>query len=310
MSDFLIIDEKGIFCPYGKFYLDAKQAVDTVVISHGHGDHTVAGCQSVYTTAPTKSFMDHRYGKRSGKQFNIVKSQEPFTINNVVLTFFPAGHMLGSVCVLMVYRGIRYLYSGDYKLQEDVTCDPAHLVQADVLITESTFANPSVKHPDPIKEIAKLNDTIYPILLGTYALGKAQRLTTLINKYCPQKTVLLHHSILPFHRIYESYGVGHWNYLAYNRKLMKEYKEDLIYLVPPLTFNSYFKAPNLLKAFASGWKRLQDRNNIELFISDHVDWCDIQETIAIVKPREIWTLHGEGKHLAEFYGNKIKVKHL
>ncbi|WP_255501704.1 MBL fold metallo-hydrolase [Olivibacter sp. SDN3] len=306
----MIIDENGIFCPYGKFYLDAKHAVDTVVVSHAHGDHAVPGCGAVYTTAPTKYFMDHRYGKRSGKQFHIIGDDEPFIINNVVLTFYPAGHMLGSVSVLMVYRGVRYLYTGDYKLQEDETCDPVHFVQADVLITESTFANPSIRHPDPIEEIMKLNTTTFPILLGTYALGKAQRLTALINTYCPQKTVLLHHSIIPFHRIYERFGFTRWNYLAYNRKQMKGYKEDLIYLVPPLTFNSYFKASNLLKVFASGWKRLQERNNIELFISDHVDWYDIKETIAVVKPREIWTLHGDGKYLSEFYDDRISVKHL
>jgi putative mRNA 3-end processing factor len=40
-------------------------------------------------------------------------------------------------------------------------------VQADVLITETTFANPTVQHPDPVEEIKKLNESEHNILLGT-----------------------------------------------------------------------------------------------------------------------------------------------
>jgi len=55
-----------------------------------------------------------------------------------------AGHILGSAQILMEYKGARYLYTGDIKMQHDPTCEPIDLVQADVLITETTFANPDV----------------------------------------------------------------------------------------------------------------------------------------------------------------------
>jgi putative mRNA 3-end processing factor len=66
--------------------------------------------------------------------------------------------MPGSAQVLMEYKGVRYLYTGDYKLQPDATCEPMEFVKADVLITESTFADPNTAHPDPVEEIKKLND--------------------------------------------------------------------------------------------------------------------------------------------------------
>lgn len=308
LEDFLVINEKGIYCSYGDFYLDAKLPVTRSVVSHAHGDHIVAGSIDVYSTSATKSFMEHRYGKKAAQRFFTYSYENTFKIGDILLTFYPAGHILGSALILMEYKSVRYLYTGDYKLQDDPTCTTVKLVQADVLITESTFANPAVAHPDPISEILKLNETHHHIMLGAYALGKAQRLTAMINKYCPSKKVLVHHSILPFHKIYEEHGCNHWNYFPYNRKLMKDVPSDLIYIVPPLTFNSYFKAKNVIKVFASGWERLQVNNGITLFISDHVDWQDIIDTVDIVRPREIWTLHGDGRALANHYRDELFVK--
>lgn len=310
LSDFLKNDGNGLYCVYGDFYLDARKPVKNVVVSHAHGDHITSGCLNVFCTKPTQSLMKYRLGKNAGNHFLTHDYHDSLRIGEVKITFLPAGHILGSILVLMEYRGARYLYTGDYKTQTDLTCEPLALVPADVLITESTFANPEVKHPDYVTEVLKLNTTSNPIMLGCYALGKAQRLTVLINEYCPQKIVLLHHAILPYHKIYESYGVHDWTYIPYNRKMMKSASENLIYMVPPLTFNSYLKAKNVVRAFASGWDKLQYKNGIELFISDHVDWFDIIDTIKCVGPKEIWTLHGDGQYLANFYKGDILVKHL
>lgn len=308
LDDFLIINSTGIYCSYGDFFIDAREAVKVSVVSHGHGDHITSGSSRVFCTAPTKSFMELRYNKNAARDFQVYDYGVPFMLRDVKVTFLSAGHILGSSLVLMEYKGVRYLYTGDYKLQPDPTCPPIALIKADVLITESTFANPCIKHPDPSVELNKLNGTTHPIMLGAYALGKAQRLTALINKHCPEKKILLHHSVLPFHRIYEQYGYIDWHYMPYGRKFIKEHPENVIYLVPPLTFNSYFRAKNLLKVFASGWKGLQSKNDMELFISDHVDWPDILNTIDVVDPQEIWTLHGDGKALVDYYKGSRSVK--
>src|SRR3546814_6195418 len=147
--------------------------------------------------------------------------------------------MLGSAQVLMMYHGVTYLFTGDYKLQDDDTCEPLETVQADVLITESTFADPQIIHPDPIAEISKLIDTPHHIMIGTYALGKAQRLTALLNKYCPDRRVWVHHGILPFHRLYATFGITHLRYETYEKRVLKNIVGQHAYLIPPLPFNSY-----------------------------------------------------------------------
>lgn len=308
LDDFIVQTKIGLFCSYGNFYLDPKEPVVEAVISHAHGDHAVSGNQNVYCTAPTAAFMQHRYRKFAAANFHLKTYHEVFNLHGVAIRFYPAGHMLGSALVLMEYQGVRYLYTGDYKLEADSTCEPIELVQADVLLTETTFASAATKHPDAIEEIKKLNAVEANIMLGAYALGKSQRLIALLNEHCPQKRILLHHSIMPFARLYEEMGIKLGQYEMYDRKVMKQNQANMVYIVPPMVYNSYFRAINVIRVFATGWKNLQKNNEIQLYISDHVDWDAILETIATVKPIEVWTTHGSGTALQTYLAPKLVVK--
>lgn len=308
IDDFIVQTKMGLFCSYGNFYLDPKEPFVDAVISHAHGDHAVSGNQNVYCTEATSVFMKHRYKKNAASNFHIKAYHDSFVLNGVEISFIPAGHILGSALVLMQYQGVKYLYTGDYKLEEDSTCEPMEFVNADVLITETTFANPETEHPDAVAEIKKLNDVSSNMMLGSYALGKSQRLIAMINQYCPDKRILVHYSIIPFVKIYEQFGVSLGKYEVYDRKVMKNNLTNMIYIVPPMVFNSYFKAVNVIRVFATGWKHLQSNNEIQLYISDHVDWKAILKTIEMVKPKEIWTTHGDGKKLIIHFENKLAVK--
>jgi putative mRNA 3-end processing factor len=222
LDDFVVFDEKGLYCKYGGFYIDPTQPANKAVISHAHADHAVAGNTEVYCTEATAAFMQLRYAKNAAKVFNVVPFHQSFVIGSVQVTFIPAGHILGSAQVLMMYEGVEYLYTGDYKLQPDATCETIEWVQADVLITESTFADPNVLHPDPVEEIKKLNDIKTNIMLGAYGLGKSQRLIRMITEHAPQKTILIHHRIMPLNAVYEKLGYSLGKYQIYGRKLNEE----------------------------------------------------------------------------------------
>ena len=307
LSDFVCFDLKGLYCKYGDFYIDPVQPVTTAVISHAHADHAVSGNNTVYATAATLAFMQLRYGKNAFRTSVAVCYNQPVQIRDVKITFIPAGHMLGSAQILMEYNGIKYFYTGDYKLQPDTTCEPIEWVTADVLITESTFANPQIIHPDPVVEIKKLNDIKINILLGAYGLGKSQRLISLINTYAPQKIILVHHKIMPINALYEKQGFAPGCYQVYSRKLMKN-RDEFVYIVPPFTFDSYIRATGVKRLFASGWKNLQANEQDTLYISDHADWNDILETVSRTQPKQVWTLHGNGLHLKKHFGDDIFVK--
>jgi putative mRNA 3-end processing factor len=307
LDDFVLIDDKGLYCKYGDFYLDPKLPAKNAVITHAHADHAISGNTDVYCTRATATIMQLRYERTAAKVFHIVPFNQPFTIGKVQITFIPAGHMLGSAQILMEYEGTRYLYTGDYKLQPDATCEPIEWVKTDVLITESTFADPAVIHPDPVEEIKKINDIKINILLGAYGLGKSQRLINLITEHAPQKKILVHHKIMPINAIYENMGYRPGKYQVYGRKLMKM-QDEFVYIVPPFTFDSYIRATGVKRLFASGWKNLQVNSQDTLFISDHVDWNDILETVTRTQPKQVWTLHGDGRHLKNYFKDEIFVK--
>ncbi|MFD0940801.1 MBL fold metallo-hydrolase [Pedobacter boryungensis] len=308
IDDFIVQTKTGLFCSYGNFYLDPKEPVLHAVISHAHGDHAIGGNQNVYCTEATSVFMQHRYKKFAAVDFHIKSYRTKFVVNGVEISFYPAGHILGSALVLMNYQGVNYLYTGDYKLEDDATCEPIEFVQADVLITETTFANPETAHPDAVSEIKKLNDVKTNIMLGAYALGKSQRLISMINQHCPEKRILVHHSIMPFVKIYEQMGMQLGKYEVYDRKVMKSNQLGMVYLVPPMVFNSYIKAINVVRIFATGWKHLQSKNEVQLYISDHVDWKAILETIKNVSPKQVWTTHGSGTQLQSYFASSLVVK--
>lgn len=303
-EDFIVLTTHGLYCKTGDFFLDPRKPVRQAVITHAHADHAVAGNNIVYATDPTVMFMALRYKHKAGSKINVVPYKESFRLNEVVITFFPAGHILGSAQVLMEYQNVKYLYTGDFKLQPDSTCEPFEFVSCDVLITESTFANPEIKHPDDKTEIKKLNSiSDKNIIIGTYALGKAQRLSRLINDHCPDKVCMLHKYIVPHHKVYEQFRIITGAWMPYQVQRFK-HANNVVYLVPPAVLSSYINSPKYHTAFASGWDHLQQGHTLPLFISDHADWNDLLILIEKTGAKKIITLHGDGSKIKEYFKEK------
>lgn len=309
LDDFLIKTSKGYYCKYADVYIDPKTAVPHSVVSHAHADHAQPGSIDVYCTEETAAFMQLRYKHKAAKEFHLKKYAQAFTIAEVEFTFYSAGHILGSAQILMVYKGVRYLYSGDIKLQADTTVPPAQMVLADVLITETTFANPNFLHPDAQEEIKKLAEVQGPMVIGSYVLGKAQRINSLINQVLPEKNVFIHFDVYPYHKIYERLSTVNLRYEILQKKDIRNGREG-IYIVPPLTYESYKIQYPYTFAFASGWDHLQSKNQY-LKISDHLDWKELLAYISAVNPTEIWAIHGDSEKLIEhFEASTVKVKEL
>lgn len=302
----IIYSEDGLFFAPGQFFLDPIRPVVTAVISHAHADHVTIGTRDIFCTPNTASLIRKRNRNYPGIIYQ-KNYDEPFVVNDVTVTLLPAGHILGSAQVLLEKDSVRYLYTGDFKLCEDQTCETFEFIEADVLITETTFALPGTVHPDPKTEIEKLNafsDT--NIVLGCYALGKGQRLTQMINAYCPNKTVMVHKYMSPYHNFYEEAGRPLGNWEPYDKRKFRKEK-NIVYLLPPAAYRSMYPNFSYMKAFASGWENLQEAD-LKLYISDHADWNDLLTLVDKVKPTRIYTLHGDGTHLANHFSQKnIKV---
>ena len=158
------------------------------MITHAHADHARPGHAHVLASPETLAIMRVRMGAdRAGTIQQAQPYGEPITVGEVRLWLQPAGHVLGAAQVAMEWRGSRAVVSGDYKRAADPTCAPFEPIPCDVFVTEATFALPVFRHPPPADEVRKLLDSValFPErthVVGAYALGKCQRLITLLRE--------------------------------------------------------------------------------------------------------------------------------
>ena len=177
----------GLYCPDGDFHIDPVSKVARAVITHGHADHARAGHGAVMATPETLAVMAVRYGTNFTARRQTLRCGETAAINGIEVRFLPAGHIFGSVQVVVSKGGVRAAASGDYKRRPDPTC-PAFEPPRDVhvYVTEATFGAPVFRHPDAGEETAKLLASRAafperPHLVAAYSLGKAQRMIALLR---------------------------------------------------------------------------------------------------------------------------------
>lgn len=301
---------KNLYCPSGDFYLDPKQSVKTALISHAHGDHAIAGHHTVYCTAFTAAAMQLRFGVHCARQFCIKAFHEPFFIGPCQIEFIPAGHILGSAQILIKNHGNSILYTGDIYLEKNDTAEAYQIAKADILLTESTFAYRNLCHPHAQTELQKLLQMEdQNIILYCYALGKAQRISNMLA-HTPRlnRQLYIHPHISPYHQLYEKYHINLGEWKPYRRAEFKR-KEKKILIAPPAAAKAYYGLQNTRQLMVSGWK--SNKLGVEnLNISDHVDWIQILKLVENSEAKEIWTTHGYGQDLQDFYQNKIIVKEL
>ena len=137
-------------------YIDPSKPVENAIITHGHADHAKPGHKNVLATKETINIMKIRYGENCAENFQELPLNRTLKIDNVKITFYPAGHILGSVQVLAEYKGERINFTGDYKTKKDKTCENFEPVKCHTLVTEATFGLPVFQHPNEHNEIKKL----------------------------------------------------------------------------------------------------------------------------------------------------------
>jgi putative mRNA 3-end processing factor len=296
VRDVLTLTSSGLYCAAGDFYLDPRRSVHRAVVTHAHADHAVRNNGHVICTQPTKRLMQTRYGNRLLTRFQVTDYHQPVTFNDVRVTLLPAGHMLGSAQVLVTSGETSVLYTGDFKTQDDATSEPFATASARVLVTETTFAHPDYSHPDPLDEIKRLDAIDGAVVIGAYAMGKAQRVSWLVHAHCPDRRVFVHPDIARYHDVYRESGMSLGEWQPYRRQTFLE-TPGAVLVAPPGELARHARKPGVTRLFATGWKKAWMACDGVLRISDHADWNNLLEVIGKVGPEEIYTLHGDGSHL-------------
>ncbi len=200
-------DPAGIYIAPADCWIDPARPVDTALITHGHADHARGGHGRTITTPATLAIMAVRYGTGAG----VVPVEYGESLNlagGVRVTFVPAGHVLGSAQILLEHAGEHVIVTGDYKRRPDPTCAPFVVTPCDLFITEATSGLPVFRHPPIEDEIARLLAVREAnpgrcVLVGAYALGKAQRVIAELRRGGWTGPVWLHGAMERMCRLYE-----------------------------------------------------------------------------------------------------------
>lgn len=290
----------GIEIEPGDAFVDPSWPRPLAIVTHGHADHARAGHGQVIATPETLAIMRARFGEVNGWPLAYGETAE---IGPVRVTLFPAGHILGSAQVLLERGGERVVVTGDFKRRADPTCQPFRVTPCDVLVTEATFGLPVFRHPAVETEIARLLARLEAepqrsVLVGAYALGKAQRLICHLRSAGHDRPIFLHGATEKLCELYQSFGID----LGLLRPVSGAEREEMrghIILAPPAALRDRWmrRLPDPVVAMASGWLQVRQRvrqNNIDLplVISDHADWPELTGTIRDVRPSQVWVTHG------------------
>ncbi|GHE61965.1 DNA ligase-associated DEXH box helicase [Camelimonas fluminis] len=318
-ADLLTITPQGLYCPAGDFHIDPLRPVARALVTHGHADHARAGHGRVLATAETLAIMGVRYGDNFAGSSQTASPGVSLAIGNATVTFFPAGHVLGSAQILIEARDVagrltRLVASGDYKREADPTCAAFELVPCDIFITEATFALPIFRHPPADAEIARLLQSLrlFPErahLLGAYALGKAQRLIALLRAAGYDAPIYMHGAMEKITALYQGFGVelGDVRPVPPREGRGGGDLPGAIVLCPPGALQDRWsrRFADPVHGLASGWMRTRARARqrgveLPLVISDHAGWPDLCRTVVETGAEEIRITHGQEDALAHW----------
>jgi len=212
------------------FELIKDEPIDFVFISHAHQDH-IGGLPflikrfphlQIFATKQTAEISlltlhnSVNLLKESANNFNFpiytheevdllvrsikyLKYNEPINLkgmrhangNFISITFFDAGHILGSASILIEYADKKIFYTGDFRIESQFISNGAAFpkMKIDILITETTYGSTDTKtlgtyESESIRFAKEANKIISrggSILVPVFSLGKMQEILFMLN---------------------------------------------------------------------------------------------------------------------------------
>jgi len=228
------------------------------------------------------------------------------------LSFHPAGHIPGSAQIRVEHKDEVWVFSGDYKIQDDGISEPFELVRCNVFITESTFGLPIYKwkpQQDVFHDInewwVKNQGEGKSSVITGYTLGKSQRI--LMNVDSSIGKIFTHGAVDSINKVMRSQGMNLPDAPRVSDDIPKEDLKGALIICPPSAVGSPWVRRFLPYSLgvASGWMKLRgtrrrrgaDRGFV---LSDHADWNDLNAVIRGTGAQKVYVTHGYSEIFAHW----------
>jgi len=300
----------GIYCPAADVYLDPWKPVAKALITHGHSDHASWGHGAYLCATSAAPVIKHRLNLSGNIQ--TADYGKPILIKGVEFSFHPAGHIPGSAQIRVAHGGEVWVFSGDYKLENDGISEPFEPVQCHTFITESTFGLPVYKWM-PQQEVFndinnwwRKNQAAGKVtILAGYALGKSQRILKNIDPSIGK--IFVHGAIDSLTELFRKHDLELPPTIYVTAEMKKKEFEGAMVLCPPSAIGSLWlrKFDPYSLGIASGWMGLRgarrrrgaDRGFV---LSDHADWTALNNAVKATGAQQVFVTHGYSEVFAHW----------
>ena len=292
------------------------QTRERCYVSHGHSDHAREHAV-VLATPNTARICRARFARRAQRavqtslleavkpprrpaQFDEHRFNEPWSDGEHRLTLFSAGHVLGSSQILIEGEHGRFVYTGDFKLQESLTAEPPEVKTCDVVLMECTYGRPQYAVP-PRDEVAgemiafardALEAGAVPVFFA-YSLGKAQEAIAILGNAGLALTV--HGAIDAMCGVYRECGVELPSYKRYDAHSFDAH--SAVVWPPSGMLPKPLRTKRVSTAILTGWSL--DRSALFRYgadrgfaLSDHADYPALLRYIELAQPKKVLLNHG------------------
>ena len=301
---------EGLACPAGGFVVDPLLPVPLAVLTHAHGDHARPGSAVYLCTTGCAPLVRRRLG--ADARIETMDYGEKRKVGEVLVSFHPAGHMLGSAQVrLESAAGEVWVVSGDYKREADPTCAPFEPVRCDTFITEATYALPLFRWDDPAGVAREIFEwwsagADRASLLFCYAFGKAQRILAELAALT-DRPVYVHGMMEPVVQVYRAAGVRMLpTRLVAETQKGRSFHGELVLAPVTARGSPWMKRFGDFEAgFTSGLLRVRGTRRRRGFdrgfvLSDHADWPGLLRSIRESGASRVLATHGHREPLVRY----------
>ncbi|HWP90780.1 MAG TPA: ligase-associated DNA damage response exonuclease [Thermodesulfobacteriota bacterium] len=317
--DLITVNENGLYCPAGGFYIDPWRPVERAVITHAHSDHARPG-HSYYLAhnhcAPILRL-------RLGQDINLETMEygETRAMNGLRVSLHPAGHVLGSAQVRIEHGGKVWVVSGDYKLENDRLTPAFEPIHCHTFITESTFGLPVYKWRPQDEIFEQVNQwwaenqgKNKASILIAYALGKAQRLVENLDHSLGD--IYAHGAVFNVHTKFREAGITLPEIKYAGPDMPKSAFMRSLIIAPPSALNTPWmrRFEPYSTAIASGCMAIRGNKRRKAVdrgfaLSDHADWQGLNEAINACGAERVFVTHGYQDVMVKWLGEKGKEAH-
>ena len=263
---------------------------DIAFVSHAHADHAARAKKTIASdeTIELLKARGYRVGERHHNGFSLLE----------------AGHVLGSRMLLAEKDGTRALYAPDFRTDDGLTTRAAKPVECDELLVGTTFGSPEYVFPERTETYAEIAGWTQAqrekgiVVLGGYALGKAQELIACLNE--AGMAPLVNEDVAKVSGVYRKHGVKLDYITPDSSEGETELSRNFVAVLPFNKVNSALAA-NLWRLYgkmvhiglATGWagRRPMDADRV-FCLSDHCDFPHLVEFVEQTNAKKVYTTHG------------------